>query len=100
MLADLIEGNGSKRPSDAQVNGWRREVRLMVDQDGRSLTDIEAAIRWSTQHPFWRSNVLSMRKLREQFDQLRLQAQRDKGSTAQGNAEVVAMLRQQRGEAG
>jgi hypothetical protein len=31
-------------------------------------------IRWATNHEFWRSNILSMSKLREKFDQLKSQA--------------------------
>jgi hypothetical protein len=79
VFADLIEANGSKRPSDAQVKGWRKDVRLMVEQDDRTLEQIEAAARWAQGNEFWRANVMSMGKLREKFDQLRLQAQRDRG---------------------
>ncbi len=97
LLAELIEVGGSKPPGDAQRKRWRRDVRLMVEQDGRTLDQIEAAIRWSQQHPFWRSNVLSMGKLREQFDQMRLQAERGKSggsAVAEGNKAVLRMLRE------
>ena len=79
-LADRIEANGSKRPSITQ--GWRDAARLMLDRDGRTETDVVAAIGWCQGHDFWRSNILSMPKLREKYDQLRLQACRDRGTSS------------------
>ena len=72
-LADRIEANGSKRP--VVTVKWLDACRLMLDRDERSEADIRGAIDWSQSDEFWRANVLSMPKLREKFDQLRLQAQ-------------------------
>lgn len=68
-LADRIAEDGSKRPAIGK--GWQDAARLMLDRDGRSEQEIHAAIDWCQSHHFWRSNVLSMPKLREKFDQLR-----------------------------
>ena len=73
LLADLIEQNGSKRPTVTQK--WRDACRLMLDRDGRTAEQIAYLIRWCQGDEFWRSNVQSMPKLREKFDQLRLKAQ-------------------------
>lgn len=73
-LADRIAANGSKRPTITKR--WRDSARLMLDTDGRTLADVMAAIDWSQQDAFWQSNILSMPKLREKFDTLRLQAGR------------------------
>ena len=73
-LADRIEGNGSKRPPIKQ--SWRDAARLMLDRDGRTEADVHAAIDWCQNDGFWRGNVMSLPKLREKYDQLRLQAQR------------------------
>lgn len=73
-LADRIAANGSKRPTITKR--WRDSARLMLDTDGRTLADAMAAIDWSQQDAFWQSNILSMPKLREKFDTLRLQAGR------------------------
>lgn len=70
LLAALIETNGSKRPHITKR--WRDAARLMIDSDGRTPTEIEAVIRWSQSDDFWRTNILSMPKLREKYDQLRL----------------------------
>lgn len=68
-LADRIAEDGSKRP--AITKGWHDAARLMLDKDGRTEQEIHAAIDWCQAHHFWRTNVLSMPKLREKFDQLR-----------------------------
>ena len=73
-LADRIGSNGSNRPT---ITGrWRDAARLMLDRDGRTEQEIHGAIEWCQSDEFWRSNILSMPKLREKYDQLRLQAQR------------------------
>ena len=61
----------------------------MLDNDGRTEQEIHGAIDWCQADEFWRSNILSMPKLREKYDQLRLQAQRNaRGGTARQQAEA------------
>lgn len=74
LLADLIEANGSKRPT--VTARWRDSCRLLVDVDLRTVAQVENAIRWCQGDEFWRGNVLSMPKLREKYDQLRHAANR------------------------
>lgn len=73
-LADRIVANGSKRPTIGKR--WRDSARLMIDRDKRSVEQILKAIDWCQDDEFWRANVLSMPKLRKQYDALRLAAQR------------------------
>lgn len=75
-LADLIEANGSKRPDITQ--GWRDAARLMIDKDGRTEEQVLKAIDWCQDDDFWHRNVLSMPKLREKYEQLRLAAKPSK----------------------
>ena len=58
---------------------WRTQARLMIDRDGRSVEEITRVIDWAEGNDFWRANVLSLPKLRQKFDTLRLQAQRPQG---------------------
>jgi hypothetical protein len=76
-LADRIEGNGSKRPT--VTKRWQDAARLLLDRDKRTEEQVHAAIDWCQDDDFWRSNILSMPKLRERYDQLRLAAQRTNG---------------------
>lgn len=71
-LADRIEGNGSKRPTITKK--WRDSARLMLDRDGRTEEQIHACIDWCQTDDFWHRNILSMPKLREKYEQLRLAA--------------------------
>ena len=68
LLADRIEGNGAKRPSITKA--WRDAARLLLDRDGRTERQAAWIIDWCQADEFWRSNILSMPKLREKFDQL------------------------------
>lgn len=75
-LADRIEANVERRPDVGK--GWHEAARLLLDRDKRTVKQVEDAIDWCQADEFWRSNILSMPKLREKYDQLRLAAQRQK----------------------
>jgi hypothetical protein len=74
MLDVGIGRNGGKLPGRTKQNV--SAMRLMIDADGRTVQQIEAAIRWSQNDEFWRGNILSASKLRSKYDQLRLAAMR------------------------
>jgi hypothetical protein len=76
-LADAIAANGSKRPTITKK--WRDAARLLIDKDGRTEEQVHACIDWCQADEFWRANVLSMPKLRDKFEQMRLQAARRPG---------------------
>jgi hypothetical protein len=69
-LADRIEENGSTRPTI--TDNWRKSARLLLDKDKRTEEQIRACIDWCQNDSFWMTNILSMPKLRLQYDQLRL----------------------------
>jgi hypothetical protein len=79
-LADLLkqrilQNNPNARLNQAQVTKWAIEVDRMIRLDGRTEEEIRKRINWSQSDPFWHNNILSMSKLREQFDRLTLLAQ-------------------------
>ncbi|TFV32273.1 hypothetical protein E4K10_18070 [Streptomyces sp. T1317-0309] len=75
-----MESNGSNRPTI--TDAWRTAARLMLDRDGRTEEQVHGAIDWCQADEFWRGNVMSLPKLRKQYDQLRLQAQRGRQTGA------------------
>jgi hypothetical protein len=91
-LADRIEGQGAKRPPVTAQ--WRTQARLLIDADGRDLTQAHRLIDWAHNHEFWSGNILSVPKFRKQYDQLLLQARRDqnRGNPAPSNMEQHAAL--------
>jgi hypothetical protein len=76
-LADKIVKNGSRRPRITPE--WRNQARLLLDKDGCTVEMVKKAIDWCQADPFWSANILSMPKLREKYDQLRLAAKRPNG---------------------
>jgi hypothetical protein len=94
-LADRIEANGSRRPRITRR--WLTAARLMLDVDGRSEEHVHRAIDWCQSDEFWRANILSMPKLRERYDQLRLAAEQRKRpanghTTSPTDARIAALL--------
>jgi len=73
-LANRIESNGSRRPP--VTDRWKDAARLLLDKDTRTEAEIHAAVDWCQDDEFWRSVILSFPKLREKFDQMRLQAEK------------------------
>jgi|GEM_PF-3730617 len=98
LLADLIEHNGSLRPT--VKTAWTDSARLLLDKDGRDYESAEKLIRWVQADNFWRGNVMSMPKFREKYDQLRLSANKNSKqfsslSTADHGRGVDEILRRQ-----
>ncbi|PTM58356.1 DUF4373 domain-containing protein [Desmospora activa] len=52
---------------------WADDFRKMHEIDKRSKEDIRNVIDWATNDPFWQTNILSAKKLREKFDTLQAQ---------------------------
>lgn len=89
LLADLIEENGALRPKVTEA--WWQSVDRMMRIDKRTPEQIERAMRWSQAHEFWRSNILSPRKLREKYETLRLQAQTSNRANGSGLSTIERM---------
>ena len=88
LLHDLLMQNNPNRKSltEEQLERWANDCRLMRENDGkngRTIEEIELVLQWSQSDLFWKNNILSMGKLRKQFDQLFLKrkAENDKTST-------------------
>jgi len=94
LLADLIAGNGSKRP--AVTDKWLADMERLHRIDERSWEQITKAIHWCQDDDFWKANIMSPAKLRKQYDQLRLAAQRtQKQSPASGWLGILNRVREQ-----
>ena len=73
LLKNLILKNlPNRRIGDRDLRNWTNDVHLMKERDNRTLEEIKAMIIWTQADSFWRANILSMGKLRKQFDQLSL----------------------------
>jgi len=63
------------------LDTWAEDVRRMVELDGRHMSSMGTVWNWVRNDPFWSTNVLSMKKFREKYDQLQI-----KWAATQGNA--------------
>lgn len=80
MLKNNPESSTIKRLTPAARLGWLDACRLMREKDNKAALEIEAVIRFSQEDTFWKTNILSMTKLRDQWDQLWLKAKNRGGS--------------------
>jgi len=73
LLDKILENNPESRArkmTNKQKEGWQNDCRLMREQDGRAVSEIREVIIWAQDDDFWHTNILSMGKLRKQWDQL------------------------------
>ena len=75
LLIERIKENNPKA-SDPDFAKWCDPVRMMIENDGYEVEQIRKMIDWSQKDDFWKSNILSTKKLREQAGRLILQMDR------------------------
>ncbi len=54
----------------ANLQSWANDFRLLVEKDGVSKRLAKDVMDWVTHDSFWKTNVLSAKKLREKFGEL------------------------------
>ncbi len=84
-LAALLKSEIQRNKSDYRITqaterNWEASADKMLRLDGRSAERASELIRWAQRDPFWRTNILSMDKLREKFDQLGLKREAENSS--------------------
>lgn len=101
LLADLIAANDPDGSRPTVSKRWAEAEDRLQRLDGRSAQQIEVVIRWVQADEFWRSNVLSMHKLREKYPALVQKAlserpQRGGKAASKADADVKRLLELQR----
>ena len=76
LLSDKIFENIPNRtpPTEHQLLTWAYEADRIHHIDGHPWDEIRKLLLWSQQDDFWKSNILSMSKLRKQWNQLMAKA--------------------------
>jgi hypothetical protein len=82
LLIDLMQENNPessilKRLTPDRQAEWIDQCRLLRERDKKTPEEIERVIRFSQSDSFWKSNILSMPKLREKWDTLWLKAKKN-----------------------
>ncbi len=66
--------------NDPNLNNWRENIRLMMDNDGYTFDQVKRMIEFSQSDDFWKSNILSTKKLRDKAGTLVIQMNREVSS--------------------
>ena len=82
LKAEILRNSPTHKITQAQERLWSRTADLMLRLDHRTPEQIAELIRWAQHDNFWRTNILSMEKLRKQFDVLSLKMRANGGSAA------------------
>jgi len=85
LLIDLMSKNNPNSSilrtlTPKRQESWINECRKLREIDKREPEQIKQIIIFSQNDSFWKGNILSMAKLRKQFDQLWLKAKNEKFS--------------------
>lgn len=71
LFAGIKRNNDEAKEPNYQT--WADDFRKLIELDGKSVDNVRLVIQWSQQDSFWKSNILSAKKLREKYDQLKVQ---------------------------
>jgi hypothetical protein len=68
LFKNILSNNPDYKEPNLQ--SWANDVRLMMERDNRTEEQISYLMDWVQSDSFWKTNILSVSKLREKFDQL------------------------------
>ncbi|MFN6687545.1 phage replisome organizer N-terminal domain-containing protein [Enterococcus gallinarum] len=68
---------------EPNLQRWADDIRKMIEIDKRTEDQVSRMIDWSQKNSFWSTNILSARKLREKYDTMAAQANREYKQTHQ-----------------
>jgi hypothetical protein len=75
LFKNILNNNPDYKEPNLQ--NWANDVRLMMKQDKRTEEQISYLMDWVQNDSFWKTNILSVSKLREKFDQLVMKVKED-----------------------
>lgn len=87
LASSLFEKIKNKNPEARTPNlqNWSDDIRKMIEIDNRKPEQVENMIAWCQSHDFWSGIILSGKKLRDKYDQMRIQALNDSKPTNKKN---------------
>ena len=72
LFSKMVQNNPEAKKPNYQL--WADDIRKMVELDGRTPQQVQGMIDWSQSDEFWKTNILSAKKLREKYDQMKVTA--------------------------
>ena len=92
---NLLEAGASTTVIDKAKGTWIDPIRLMIESDGYTIDDLREVFQFLKKDVFWKQNILSTSKLREQMHKLKLKIKNGNTSTKEATsweelAEVIS----------
>lgn len=84
-LIKLMQRNDPKVKIPENLDTWFLEADRLIRLDKREKDEVLKVITFSQADPFWKSNILSMGKLREKYTQLKLKMEGNNGKSGGTN---------------
>ena len=78
LLANKIKENNANAKIPAKLDAWKKDINAMIELDNYRFEQVARIIEFCQHDEFWKSNILSAKKLREKAGTLILQMQRSK----------------------
>lgn len=76
LLVDKLKNNNPNAKVPSNLDSWKKEIHSMIEIDKYKFEQIARVIEFSQSDDFWKSNILSAKKLREKIGTLILQMNR------------------------
>lgn len=77
FISNLKEAGASTRQVMEAKGAWIDPIRLAIEKDGYSVDDFRDVFRFLKKDAFWKSNILSTSKLRQQMSRLKIKINED-----------------------
>ncbi|MEG2294273.1 MAG: hypothetical protein RR936_12845 [Carnobacterium sp.] len=75
LFDNILANNPEAKKPNLQI--WADDFRKLIELDKRSEEQAINMIAWSQSNSFWQGVILSAKKLRDKYDQMKVQATRD-----------------------
>lgn len=69
------------KAKEPNFDSWMIEMDKLIRIDGRERDEIQRVFTFATTDSFWKSNILSTKKLREKFQQLKLKMENNESNS-------------------
>jgi len=83
--ANIIDAGGSVKSIDNAKGTWIDSIRLMIEEDKYSINDLREVHLFLQRSDFWKKNILSTSKLREQMVKLKMQIKNEQPTSKNGS---------------
>lgn len=84
LYSKIKENDPKAKEPDFQK--WAYQIDLLMRNDGREKEEIGRVINWSQQDTFWKTNILSTKKLRDKYPTLKLQMETKGNGNSNGKS--------------